>query len=103
MLAPPVDPLDEAPKPPVPPSITNGGSAFMLSINFSTGMVGGVGGGVLAAVLASGVFIGTPELGGRNFAGYFKSGAGVPAGMGATISGVTITSSSVFDLSFCID
>ena len=70
----------------------------MLSINFSTGIVGGAGAGVLAAVLASGVFIGMPELGGRNLAGNFSVGNGSPAGMGATISGVTITINSVFDL-----
>src|ERR1035437_1125464 len=75
----------------------------MLSTSFSTGMVGGAGFGVLAAVLASGVFMGMPELGGRNLAGSFRSGRGAPAGMGATISGVTITISSVFALLFCID
>ena len=91
------------PKPPEDPSITSGVSGFMLSINFSIGRVGGAGAGVLAAVLASGVFIGMPELGGMNLAGNFSDGNGSPAGMGATISGVTITMSSVLALVFCID
>ena len=95
--------VDEAPAAPMLPSTASGVSGFMLSISFSTGMVGGAGFGVLAAVLASGVFMGTPELGGKNFAGNFSSGRGAPAGMGATISGVTITISSVLALVFCID
>jgi hypothetical protein len=62
------------------------------------GIVAGAGGSELADVLASGVFIGMPELGGRNFTGYFKSGVGEPASMGATISGVTTTINSVLVL-----
>jgi hypothetical protein len=88
---------------PTLPSVESLVSGFMLSINFSTDMTGGAGAGVLAAVLASGVFIGMPELAGRNFAGNFSAGKGSPAGMGATISGVTITINSVFALIFCID
>ena len=65
--------------------------------------MGGAGAGVLAAVLASGVFIGIFELGDRNFCGKFSVGKGTPAGMGATISGVTITISSVFALFLWID
>ena len=75
----------------------------MLSISCCTGMLGGAGAIVLPAVFASGVFIGIPVLGGRNFVGYFSSGKGAPAGMGATISGVTITISSVLVRVFCID
>ena len=51
--------------------------------------------GVLAAVLASGVFIGILEFGGRNLDGYFRAGVAAPAASGATISGVTSTISSV--------
>ena len=76
----------------------------MLWINFSTGMVGGGGAGALAPVtFAPGVVIGMPEFGGRNFSGYFNAGRGKPAGMGATISGVTMTMSSVFVLFFEMD
>ena len=82
------------------PSITSGFSGFMLSTSFSTGMV--VGGAAVFGVLASGLFIGMPVLGGRNLSGNFSSG-GVPAGMGATISGVTMTISSVLVLVLCID
>lgn len=46
--------VEAAPKPPVEPSITNGGSGFILSMSVSTGMDDGGGAGVLAAVLASG-------------------------------------------------
>src|ERR1017187_9590903 len=67
------------------------------------GMVGVGAAGVLAAVLASGVFMGMPELVGRSFVGNFNSGTGAPAGMGDTISGVTMTINSVFVLFFCID
>jgi hypothetical protein len=70
---------DEPPKEDDSPWTTSCGSAFMLSINFSTGMVGGAGAGVLAAVLASGVFMGMPEFGGRNFVGNFSAGKGSPA------------------------
>jgi hypothetical protein len=70
---------DEPPKFPVSPWTMSGVSGFMLSINLSTGMVGGAEAGVLAAVLASGVFMGMPELGGRNFVGYFSAGKGSAA------------------------
>jgi hypothetical protein len=66
--------FEEPPKEPEAPSTTRGLSGFMLSINFSMGMVGGAGAGVLAAVLASGVFMGMPELGGRNLPGSFSEG-----------------------------
>ena len=70
---------DAPPKVPVSPWTSSGVSGFMLSINFSTGMVGGAGAGVLAAVLASGLFMGMPEFGGRNFVGNFNAGKGSPA------------------------
>lgn len=70
---------DPPPKVPVSPWTMSGVSALMLSINFSTGMVGGAGAGELAAVLASGVFMGMPEFGGRNFVGNFSAGKGSPA------------------------
>ena len=96
-------PPDAPPKVAVPESITNGVSGFMLSISRSTGMLGGAGAIVLAGVYASGVFIGIEELGGRNFVGKFSSGNGAPAWIGETISGVTITMSSVLVRVFCID
>ena len=91
--------IPEPPAPnPVPPSIVSVASGFMLSISFSMGMAAGGGACVLAAVLASGVFMGMPELGGRNLTGYFTWGTVAPASMGTTISGVTVTMSSVFVL-----
>lgn len=60
---------DAAPKPSFALSITNGVSGFILSINFSTGNVAGGGTGVLSAVLASGLFMGMPELAGKNLSG----------------------------------
>ena len=63
-----------------PPLSTSGVSGFMLSFNFSIVMVCGGGGRVLAAFLASGVFIGMPELGGRNFAGNLSCGSGFASG-----------------------
>ena len=72
--------VDEPPPKPVDsPWTMSGVSGFMLSINLSTGMVGGAEAGVLAAVLASGVFMGMPEFGGRNFVGNFSAGKGSPA------------------------
>jgi len=50
---------------------------------------------VLAGVLASGVFMAMPEFVGRKGCGYFNSGSAEPGSIGATISGVTITISSV--------
>ena len=50
-----------------------------------------------------GVVIGMPEFDGRNLSGYFSAGRGSPAGMGSTISGVTITMSSVLFLVTEID
>src|ERR1035441_5741211 len=90
-------PPDAEPNP-AEPSINRGASGFILLISVSMGMVAGGGACVLAAVLASGVFMVMAELGGRNFTGYFNSGRGAPASIGATISGVTVTSSSVFVL-----
>jgi hypothetical protein len=84
-------------------SMTSGFSGFMLSMSFSTGMVEGVLAGAEPAGFASGVFMGMPELDGRKPAGYFSRGNDVPVGMGATISGVTITMSSVFVLFFETD
>jgi hypothetical protein len=40
--------------------------------------------------------MGMPDAEGKNVSGYFNSGKGAPAGSGFTISGVTITISSVF-------
>ena len=98
------DPPLEAPNAPEDvPSMTSAFSGFMLSMSFSTGMVAGGGVGVVPAGFASGVFMGMPELDGRKAAGYFGRGKGAPTGMGATISGVTITMSSVFVLFFEID
>ena len=77
----------------MPLSMFKGCSGCMLSISFSTGIVGA---DVLAAVAgSSGVVIGIPELEGRNFSGYLITGSGAAAGMGFTSSGVTITISSV--------
>jgi len=98
-----LDPDDPAPIFAPPPSPVSCVPGFMLSTSFSTGIVSGAGAGVLAAVLASGVFMGMPELGGKNLPGNFNSGNGAPAGMGATISGVTITINSVFALVFVLD
>ena len=64
--------LEPAPKPPPEPSITNGGPGFMLSSSFSTGIAAGEGAGVFSGVLASGVFIAIPVLGGKNLPGYFN-------------------------------
>src|ERR1700761_2963575 len=94
---------DPVPNCPLELSMTNGVSGFMLSISFSTGMVDFAAGGMLSGVLASGVCIAMPEFGGRNFSGNFNSGVAVSPGIGATISGVTITISSVLVLVRCID
>jgi len=67
----------------------------MLSTIFSTGIDAGAAPGVLAAVLTSGVFIGILEFCGKNLAGYFRAGTAALAAIGATISGVTSTISSV--------
>lgn len=83
--------------------MTSGFSGCMLSMSFSTGMLAGGLAGVEPAGFVSGVFMGMPELDGRNSAGYLSRGKGAPTGMGATISGVTITMSSVFVLFFEID
>ena len=81
----------------MPLSITSCCSGCMLWISFSTGIVaGGVAEGVAAVPSAPGVVIGIPELDGRNFYMYLISGRGAPAGIGFTISGVTITINSVF-------
>src|SRR5277367_4982978 len=95
--------VPDMPNPPVAPSITSAFSGFMLSTSVSTGTLVGVGGGVFSDVLASGVFIGMLELGGRKATGYFSSGRAWPAGIGATISGVTITINSVSFLLRVID
>ena len=87
----------------VPLSITSGGSGFSVSISCSTGMLAGAGAIVFAAVFASGVFIGMLLFGGRNFVGYFSCGNAEPAGIGTTISGVTITINSVLVRVFCMD
>src|ERR1019366_9353486 len=107
----PVDTLwvevETAPLPPpedIPLSITSGCSGFMLSISFSTGIVGGGGAGGLAPVTsAPGVVMGIPEFEGRKLSGYLICGRAAPAGIGATISGVTITISSVFVLVLLMD
>ena len=57
---------------PPPLSISSAGSGFMLLSNVSTGMAAGGGAGVFSAVLASGVFMGMPLLGGKNLPGNFN-------------------------------
>src|SRR6202041_2791723 len=96
-------PVLPEPNEPDSPWITRGASGFMLSISFSTGMVAGGTGGVLAGVLASGVCIAMPVLGGRNGSGYFNSGSADPAPIGETICGVTMTIRSVLLLVRCMD
>ena len=72
-------PVPPEPNVPDEPSITRGASGLMLSISFSTGMVGGGVGKVFAGVLPSGVCIAIPELEGRKGVGYFNSGSADPA------------------------
>src|SRR6202035_2325178 len=84
-------------------SVTSGVSGFMLSISFSTGIVAGAGCEVRLEAPPSGVCMGMPEFDSMNGSGYFNLGTGAPAGMGCTISGVTITISSVLDLVLVID
>ena len=96
-------PVLPAPNPPDSPWMTKGASGFMLSISFSTGMVGGGVGRVLAGVLPSGVCIAMPVFEGRNGSGYFNSGSADPAPIGVTICGVTMTISSVLLLVRCMD
>jgi len=78
------------------PSIMSGVSGSMLCRYCSTGMAAGGWTGVAPADFVSGVFIGIPEFEGRNFSGNFGRGTGPPVGIGATISGVTMTISSLF-------
>ena len=80
----------------IPPSITSGVSGFILSMSSSTGIVAGGGVGGAPVALVSGVCIGMSEFGGKNACGNFGSGTGAPASIGFTITGVTITMSSVF-------
>jgi hypothetical protein len=76
----------------------------MLSISLSTGRDAGASvEGLATAVFACGAVPGGPEVGARNGSGKFISGNGAPAGIGFTISGVTITISSVFVLLVAID
>src|SRR5581483_64101 len=90
--------------PPTDERTTSGFSGCMLFKSVSTGMacVGGVT-GTGPVVCWPGVCMGVPVLGGKNGRGYFGCGTGCPAGMGRTISGVTITMSSVFDLLVLFD
>ena len=96
-------PLPPEPNEPDAPSMTKGASGLILSISFSTGMVGGGVGKVFAGVLPSGVCIAIPELEGRKGVGYFNSGSADPAPIGVTICGVTMTISSVLFLVRCMD
>ena len=96
-------PLPPEPNEPDAPSMTKGASGLILSISFSTGMVGGGVGKVFAGVLPSGVCIAIPELEGRKAVGYFNSGSADPAPIGVTICGVTMTISSVLLLVCCMD
>jgi len=75
----------------------------MLSISFLDGKDGGAGAGVLAAVFASGLFIGMPELGGRNFPGYFGSGRVARLRWASRSPASQSRSAQVLTLVFCID
>ena len=68
----------------------------MLSMSVSTGMAAAPEAAAWRPAADSGVCMGWSELGGRNWSGNLGVGRGAPAGMGSTISGVTITMSSVF-------
>lgn len=81
----------------------SGCSGCMLWISFSTGIDGGLSGISAPVTSLPGVVIGMLEFVGRNLSGYLGPGTVWPAGTGATISGVTITISSVLLRVFEID
>ena len=70
----------------------------MLSINSSTGMVVGCGVAVVSAVLGVWIVHGNGRIRRQEGRGNLGSGRGAPAGIGFTISGVTMTISSVLVL-----